>query len=178
MAITEGVVRTCSKVCAGGVKRLWIANYQDIASFTFDVNNRITAITMVASKVFYEIELNRQTKVFTETPATTNGCNYSLTQNFTGIGQCRDQDMRNWLIEVAGQSCCGIVAVIEEANGFVGVWGFIKDQSIYLGGGTVITTGTTLQDAAQVTLELLCDTTMDGLLTELAGGVATIEALT
>jgi hypothetical protein len=179
MAIIAGLSKNCSTLCGGGVKRLWIANYDDIASFTFGTDNEVTTITMVATKKFYEVELKRQSKIFTETTnVSEGGCGYSLAQNFTGIGQCRDQDARNWLLSVAKQSCCGIVAVHEEANGFVGVWGYIKDQSIYLGGGTVISTGTTLADPSQITLELLCDTTMDGLATELTGGVAAIEALT
>ncbi len=178
MAIIAGLTKNCNTLCAGGAKRLWVANYEDIASFAFGLNAGITAITMVATKKFYEVELKRQTKNFTETMSTTNGCGYSLTQNITGSGQCRDQVARNWLISMAKQSCCGIVGVIEEGNGFVGVWGFIEDQSIYLGSGTTITTGATLQDPSEVTLELLCDTTLDGMLTELTGGVAAIVALT
>lgn len=179
MPIVAGLTKNCSTLCGGGVKRLWVANFDDIASFTFDVANAITAITMVATKKFYEVELKRQSKIFNETVnVSEGGCGYSVAQSFVGNGQCRDQDARNWLISVARQSCCGIVAVHEEANGFVGVWGYIEDQSVYLGGGTIITTGTALADPSQITLELLCDTTMDGLAAEFTLGVAGIEALT
>lgn len=53
MAITTGLTTNCAKSCAGGVKRLWIANFEDIASITFDGTEQITAITMVGAAVFY-----------------------------------------------------------------------------------------------------------------------------
>ena len=55
MAITAGLTTSCNKSCAGGVKRLWIANFDDIATITFDGTDQITGITMVATKVFYEV---------------------------------------------------------------------------------------------------------------------------
>ena len=179
MAITSGLTTSCAKSCAGGVKRIWIANFDDVASYTTDVNNQITAITMEVGKVFYEVELKRNSKAFTEQfNVSDDGCNNSLTQNLVGNGQCRDQDTRNFLIEVSKQSCCGIMVVHEENNGQVVVWGFLDDLNARLGGDTQITTGTNLTDASQITLELVCDTTVDGAATVFTLGVAGIVALT
>lgn len=179
MAITSGLTTSCAKSCAGGVKRIWIANFDDIASITQDGSGQITAITMVALKTFYEVELKRNSKAFTEQfNVSEDGCNNSLTQTLVGNGQCRDQDTRNFLIEVSKQSCCGIIVVHEENNGQVVVWGFQDDLNARLGGGTQITTGTNLTDASQITLELICDTTVDGAATVFTLGVAGIVALT
>lgn len=179
MAITSGLTTSCAKSCAGGVKRIWIANFDDVASYTTDVDNQITAITMEVGKVFYEVELKRNSKAFTEQfNVSEDGCNNSLTQTLVGNGQCRDQDTRNFLIAVSKQSCCGIMVVHEENNGQVVVWGFLDDLNARLGGGTQITTGTNLTDPSQITLELVCDTVTDGAATVFTLGVAGIEALT
>lgn len=179
MAITSGLTTSCAKSCAGGVKRIWVANFDDVASYTTDVDNQITAITMEIGKVFYEVELKRNSKAFTEQfNVSEDGCNNSLTQNLVGNGQCRDQDTRNFLLELSKQSCCGIMVVHEENNGQVVVWGFLDDLNVRLGGGTQITTGTNLTDPSQITLELVCDTTVDGAATVFTLGVAGIEALT
>ena len=179
MSITSGLTTNCAKSCAGGVKRLWIANFEDVATITFDATNQITAITMVGAAVFYEVELKRNSKSFTEQfNVSEDGCNNSLTQTFTGNGQCRDQDTRNFLIAAAKQSCCGIVVVHEENNGQVVAWGYFDDLNARLGAGTQVTTGTNLTDQAQITLELICDTTVDGAATVFTLGVAGIIALT
>ena len=179
MAITTGLTTSCAKSCAGGVKRIWVANYNDIATITFDGTGQITAMTMVGAGLFYEVQMKRNSKAFTEQfNVSDDGCNNSLTQTLVGNGQCRDQDTRNFLIEVAKQSCCGIIACIEENNGQVVVFGHIEDLNIRLGGGTQITTGTNLTDPSQITLELVCDTTVDGAATVFTLGVAGIVALT
>lgn len=179
MAISSGLTTSCAKSCAGGVKRLWIANFEDVATITFDGTNQITAITMVGGAVFYEVQLKRNSKSFTEQfNVSEDGCNNSLTQTFTGNGQCRDQDTRNFLIDAAKQSCCGIIVCHEENNGQVVVWGFLEDLNVRLGGGTQITTGTALTDPSQITLELICDTVVDGAAATFTLGVAGIVALT
>lgn len=179
MAITAGLPKSCTKSCPGGVRRVWVANVEDIASFTFDGDNAITAITMVATKKFYELEFKRNTKSFVETPnVSEDGCNSSITQVLQGIAQCRDQDTRNWLLSAIKQSCCGMVIAIEENNGFVAIAGFLSELNFRIGSGTEINSGTNLTDPSQFTLNLICDTTPDGLATEFTLGVAGIEALT
>jgi hypothetical protein len=53
MACTQtlaGIVRDCSN-SMGGIKEVYIANFDDVASLTLS-NNIITAITMESSKTF------------------------------------------------------------------------------------------------------------------------------
>jgi hypothetical protein len=179
MSIIAGLTTNCSKNCAGGTKRIWIANFDDVASYTTDGTNQITAITMVATKKFYEVELKKNSKSFTEQfNVSEDGCNSSLTQTFTGNGQCRDQTTRNFLISASKQSCCGIIVVHEENNGQVVVWGFLDELNARLGPGTQITTGASLTDPAQITFELICDTIVDGAAAAFTLGVSGIVALT
>jgi len=131
MAIIAALTKSCAKSCSGGVARAWVANVQDIASFTFDSDDQITAITMVATKVFYAMDFKRGTKGLIETPTVgDDGCIASVQQVFQGSAQCRDQDSRNWLISAIKQSCCGLVLAIEEENGFVSISGISESDCL------------------------------------------------
>jgi hypothetical protein len=179
MAIVAGLTKSCAKSCSGGVARAWVANVQDIASFTFDSDDQITAITMVATKVFYEMQFKRGTKGLIETPTVgDDGCIASVQQIFQGSAQCRDQDSRNWLISAIKQSCCGLVLAIEEENGFVSISGFLPEKNYRIGGTTEINSGAALTDGSQMQVGFVCDTVVDGLATNFTGGAAGIIALT
>lgn len=175
-ALTGGLAGfDCASVCAGGIKRIWLTNEDDIDSITFGVNGEVTAITMVVGKVFFEVKLKVNTKQLVEqADVTEDGCGVTFTQTFTGIAACYDQDTRTFLLELAKQSCCGLVAIHEENSGFVALWGHIEDLPIRLGGGTNTDTGANLTDPNQVTIELVCTTTAEGLKTEFTPGVAGI----
>lgn len=168
----------CSNICAGGVRRAWVTNIDDIDSVTYGVSGEVTAIVMVIGPpagVFYELEFKKNTKQLVEQfNPSEDGCSISITQTFTGIATCFSQDLRTSLIQLAKQSCCGIVVIHEENSGFVGIWGLVTDLHASIGGGTQTDTGANLTDPNQVTLELVCQTTVDGLKTEFTPGVAGI----
>ncbi len=175
--ITQGLAGfDCSTICAGGVRRVWITNADDVDSYTFGVDNEVTAIVMVVGPpagVFYELEFKVNTKQFQQAVnMNEDGCGATVTQTLTGIASCYDQSKRTSIIEMAKQSCCGIVVIHQENSGFVGVWGFVEDLYARLGPGTATDTGANLSDPNQVTIELVCTTTLDGLLTEFTPGVA------
>lgn len=175
-ALTQGLAAfDCATTCAGGVKRVWLANYDDIDLITFDADGSVTAITMLASAVFYELKFKVNTKQLNEAYNTAeDGCGTTLTQTLTGIAPCYNQDTRTFLQEAAQQSCCGMVAIIEENSGFVGMIGYIEEQHVRLGPGTQTDTGANLTDQNQVTLELVCTCTVDGAKTLFQPGVAGI----
>lgn len=175
-ALTQGLAAfNCATTCAGGVKRVWLANYDDIDLITFDADGSVTAITMVATAVFYELKFKVNTKQLNETyNVAEDGCGTTLTQTLTGIAPCYNQDTRTFLQEAAQQSCCGMVAIVEENSGFVGMIGYIEEQHVRLGPGTQTDTGANLTDQNQVTLELVCTCTVDGAKTLFQPGVAGI----
>lgn len=174
--ITAGLAGfDCSTICAGGIKRLWLTNRDDIDTITYGVDGEVTAITMVLTAVFYEVKLKTNTKQLIEQfNVTEDGCGVTITQTFTGIAPCFSQDTRKFLQEVAAQSCCGMAVIHEENSGFVGIWGLIDDLPVRLGGGTQTDTGANLTDPNQVTLELVCNTIANGQKTEFTPGVVGI----
>ncbi len=64
--LTGGVVKDCENN-AGGLRKIWITDLDNITSYT-EASDVITAITMVSSPAtqFYELEFNRNTSGFTE----------------------------------------------------------------------------------------------------------------
>ena len=55
--LTTGITLACADACcSGGLNRIWIAQRDDVASVTRGTDDEVTAITMVATKVFYEIQ--------------------------------------------------------------------------------------------------------------------------
>ena len=62
--IDSGRLKACIDV-TGGIKKAWIANFVDVASYTVDgTSNKVTAINMVSSSpapVFYEYNFNKTT---------------------------------------------------------------------------------------------------------------------
>ena len=86
--LTAGRTRStsCARSAGGYSPHIYIANAADVDSLTVGANNEITAITMVATKVFYKVEFrNKQNVNFTEAGAAENGVVY--TQSLTGIFQ-------------------------------------------------------------------------------------------
>lgn len=61
----SGIQNDCSK-SVGGLKKVYIANYDDVASFTIG-DGMITAITMATGKTFKAFEFRRNTASMTST---------------------------------------------------------------------------------------------------------------
>ena len=163
----------CAVSCPGGIRRLWVANADDIVSITFAVDGAVDAYVLDTGTQFFEIKLKVNTKQLTENVETgDDGCSPSVTQTFTGVGACWSQEVRTLLIELGKQSCCGIVIIHEENSGEVATWGYLEDLYARLGPGTQTETGANLTDANQFTLELVCTTTSDGLKTTYTPGAA------
>ena len=173
-SITKGFDgQDCSKTCPGGIRRLWVANEDDIASITFGANGEVDSYVMETGTNFFEIKLKVNTKQLTEdVQVSDDGCTQSVIQTFEGIGGCWDQDVRDLLLELGKQSCCGIVVIHEENSGETVTWGYLEDLYARLGSGTQTVTGANLTDPNQFTLQIVCTTTLDGLKTTFTPGAA------
>ena len=53
--LTAGYTQACT-ANAGGVRRVALANRQDVSTWVVDGTGAVTGITMVATKKFYEFE--------------------------------------------------------------------------------------------------------------------------
>lgn len=120
MALTAGHSVTCGNN-SGGVRRVAIANRQDVASVTVS-SGTITAITMVATKLFYLFENESETVEFIEEGTYTNKSKV--------FEQMLDASWINWttadrtsLLQLYEASACGLVVIHEEEDGECWLWG-------------------------------------------------------
>lgn len=121
--LTAGLLQSCSTACSGGVSRFYLASIDDITSIT-ETTGAITAITMLATKVFYEFVPYQETATFVENIDRIN-CNSAGTDTLNAVFPCRSQTVREALEELL-DCCCGFVVIHEETNGQRWLWGSTK----------------------------------------------------
>lgn len=115
MALTAGRSAVCTKQPAG-VVRLALTDRANVASVTVGTDNEITAITMVASKIFYLFSFQSETLTFTEDGQISN-LSPVFDQKFLGTWQGWSLADRNALMELYDSSACGLVGIAELENG-------------------------------------------------------------
>lgn len=166
MALTMGLTLSCSTSnCVGGLKKLWLANSQDIDTsvgtegFTTGATGIYTAVTMQPLKYFWEFEYQDFTGEFRENAAPTeNGCAQVVTQEIDVTFQCNTVEVRNALEEIFSSVCCGLVAIVEKFDGTKWVVGELDKRHLKLL-NTTGTTGKALSDSQQTVLVLQAITT-------------------
>ena len=123
-AITGGWLNQCTDgTCAGGIGKFYVANANQVTSITNNASGATTAITMASTAaVFYEIEFRDNSGAFTETVTQDpDTLSVAIEQSLTGIINCRDQELRNLIQDMANQAC-GVVCVHVENMGNYWIW--------------------------------------------------------
>lgn len=124
-----GIARDCSP-SMGGIKRAWIANYDDVASVTV-TTNKITAITMQSSKTFKEFAFRKGTSSFTSTlnvdPA--NGVSYVSTE--INLVFSKMETVKR--VEVAALAVGELAMIVEDMNGIL--WYFGQEEPVVASAG-------------------------------------------
>jgi hypothetical protein len=163
-AITSGWLNQClDGTCAGGIGKFYIANANQVTSITNNASGATTAITMTSSAaVFYEVEFRENSGAFTETVTQDpDTLSVAIEQSLTGIINCRDQELRNLIQDMAGQAC-GLVCVHVENTGLYWIWGAevigAKKRPVRLTSAEGLS-GALFTDSNQETLTLTCRTT-------------------
>lgn len=126
MALTTGRTQACT-IQPGGVVRMALADRADVASITVGTANEVTAITMVATKVFYQFSFQSETLKFTEDGSLPNGSPV-FEQKISGTWQGWSQADRNALMDLYGSSACGMVCIAELENGELVIFGINVDK--------------------------------------------------
>ena len=124
-SITSGWLNQCiDGTCAGGIGKLYIANANQVTSITTNSSAAVTAITMSSTaSVFYEVEFRDNSGAFTETVTQDpDTLSVAVEQSLVGIINCRDQELRNLIQDMANQAC-GLVCVHVENTGNYWIWG-------------------------------------------------------
>ena len=99
---------------SGGLKTIWLANKEDITSFTL-TGSLYSAVTMVVTKVFYKFEFEQDTAEVRESVSRENGST-SASHEVEFFTPKMSQVNRDAIQQIIDQSNCGIVAIVEDAN--------------------------------------------------------------
>jgi hypothetical protein len=163
-AITSGWLNQCTDgTCAGGIGKFYIANANQVASVTNNASGATTAIAMTSTAgVFYEIEFRDNSGAFTETVTQDpDTLSVAIEQSLVGIINCRDQELRNLIQDMANQAC-GFVCVHVENTGNYWIWGVetigAKKRVARLTSAEGLS-GALFTDSNQETLTITCRTT-------------------
>ena len=163
-AITGGWLNQCTDgTCAGGIGKFYVANANQVTSITNNASGATTAITMASTAaVFYEIEFRDNSGAFTETVTQDpDTLSVAIEQSLVGVINCRDQELRNLINDMAGQAC-GLVCVHVENTGNYWIWGVetigAKKRVARLTSAEGLS-GALFTDSNQETLTITCRTT-------------------
>lgn len=150
-----------NKVCgprSGGGITLWLASKSDVASFTLATDEKFyDTVTMEASAVFTKYEFDADTCGFVITPTRENRSKKYEPKIEWTLGKL-DKASRNAVEEIMDASDCGLIGIVEDANGQKWVCGYSekhkKDRPLEFGDGT-IDIGKALSDGNVVTISLM-----------------------
>ena len=163
-SITSGWLNQCvDGTCAGGIGKLYLATANQVTSITTNATASVTAITMTSTAaVFYEVEFRDNSGAFTETVTQDpDTLSVAVEQSLVGIINCRDQELRNLIQDMANQAC-GLVCVHVENTGNYWIWGAetvgAKKRPARLTSSEGLS-GALFTDSNQETLTLSCRTT-------------------
>ena len=142
-----GLVNDCAK-SMGGIRRVFIANKDDVASVTVS-ENKITAITMAESAKFKSYYFRKGTGSYTSTLNVdqANGVNYVGTDvvlQFTRMETTKR-------IEMVALSVNDLVVIVEDNNGVYWFLGYDNPVNASAGDGQ---TGTAMTDGNRYTITL------------------------
>jgi hypothetical protein len=112
--------------------------------------------------VFYEVEFRDNSGAFTETVTQDpDTLSVAVEQSLVGVINCRDQELRNLIQDMAGQAC-GLVCVHVENTGNYWIWGAetigAKKRPARLTNAEGLS-GALFTDSNQETLTISCRTT-------------------
>lgn len=147
-----GITLDCES-SLGGIKQVWITQYDNVKSVTVDdTTNQISAITIEADAKWYNYQFRKGTGSLTSTlnvdeTAGTNYVSNELALVFTKMETKKR-------IEIAALSIGQLVVVVEDSNGKY--WFLGKDDYVSASAGTGVT-GTAKGDQNAYTLTLATD---------------------
>lgn len=148
----NGIARDCESN-VGGVKRIFIAIYDDVTAKTLDAaGGVITAITMATGKKFKEFHQRREVANAVSTPQFNQAGEYAGEQTILQTAFNRQDATKR--AQVAALSVSDLVVIYEDQNGKFWYLGY--DNPVTRSGGTA-ETGTAVADTNRYGVELRDD---------------------
>ncbi len=151
--------RPCKSI--GGVRNIWLADAADVDTMALGSSvETIDTITMESAKVFTLFTFDKDEAEYKITPVNEAGAiKYDVELSMRS--KKLSDTLRTAIVEIATLGECGVIAVVEDANGNKIVLGYgiseLKTRALQLTGGEA-GTGKALNDFNGAVLTLATDT--------------------
>ena len=147
-----GITLDCES-SLGGIKQVWITQYDNVKSVTVDdETNQISAITLEADAKWYNYQFRKGTGSLTSTLNVDESAGVNYVSNELALVFTKMETKKR--IEIAALSIGQLVVVVEDSNGKY--WFLGKDDYVSASAGTGVT-GTAKGDQNAYTLTLATD---------------------
>lgn len=125
----SGILRDCAP-SMGGIKRAWVANYDDVAAIT-ETTGKVSGLTMESGKTFKEFAFRKGSSSFTSTlnVDAANGVSYVSTEINLVFSKMESQKR----VEMAALAVGELAVIVEDMNGTL--WYFGKDEAVVASAG-------------------------------------------
>lgn len=147
-----GITLDCES-SLGGIKQVWITQYDNVKSVTVDdETNQISAITLESNAKWYNYQFRKGTGSLTSTLNVDETAGNNYVSNELALVFTKMETKKR--IEIAALSIGQLVVVVEDSNGKY--WFLGKDDYVSASAGTGVT-GTAKGDQNAYTLTLATD---------------------
>lgn len=147
-----GITLDCES-SLGGIKQVWITQYDNVKSVTVDdETNQISAITLESDAKWYNYQFRKGTGSLTSTLNVDESAGVNYVSNELALVFTKMETKKR--IEIAALSIGQLVVVVEDSNGKY--WFLGKDDYVSASAGTGVT-GTAKGDQNAYTLTLATD---------------------
>jgi len=111
---------------SGSIKAIWIALAAEVTSFTLATSEKFyDTVTMESSNVFKKYEFERDTAELKFSDVFENR-SFKSTASLEVMLKGLQEDSRDAIEELAANSNCGLIAIVEDANGKKWVIGYTE----------------------------------------------------
>lgn len=147
-----GITLDCES-SLGGIKQVWITQYDNVKSVTVDdETNQISAITLESDAKWYNYQFRKATGSLTSTLNVDESAGVNYVSNELALVFTKMETAKR--VEIAALSIGQLVVVVEDSNGKY--WFLGKDDYVSASAGTGVT-GTAKGDQNAYTLTLSTD---------------------
>lgn len=147
-----GITLDCES-SLGGIKQVWITQYDNVKSVTVDdETNQISAITLEADAKWYNYQFRKGTGSLTSTLNVDESAGVNYVSNELALVFTKMETAKR--VEIAALSIGQLAVVVEDSNGKY--WFLGKDDYVSASAGTGVT-GTAKGDQNAYTLTLSTD---------------------
>jgi len=117
-----GIAAGCTDNNLGAIKKAWIADFEDVASYTVDAG-LVEAISMTHSGLFHAFEFKQNTSMYTENAVVDLTADVNLWESNINLGLRRIEVSKRNSISILAEGRRRVIIVTQDNNDDYRIWG-------------------------------------------------------